>query len=336
MEMVISRQQIYSALKEDPEDVLKLVDGSFANMLEEFLGKSSNRMLNRGNTKFRQSTLRIIQHANNIISEYDGGLTLRQLYYQFVARDLLANNKREYEKLGRTVGDARLAGLIDWNAIIDRTRTTNCHNHFEGPEDILEAAAETFRLDTRADQDFYVEVWIEKEALLGVIEPVCRELNVTYLACRGYFSLSAMWEAARRFNGAKEGGQKAIIIHLGDHDPSGLDMTEDIRNRLSGFGVQIHVKRIALNMNQVEQYNPPPNFAKISDTRSKEYIKEYGSESWELDALEPKVIAGLIEDAVDEYTDQDKRQVRLSEQVEHKRRLAYISKNWEEIKGEQI
>jgi len=288
-------------------------------------------MQNRGDTHFQKRTLAVINAANEIIAEYSGGLTLRQLYYQFVARGLLPNTKGDYDRLGKTIGNARLAGLIGWDSIIDRTRTTNSNAHFEDPWDILAAAAESYQLDSRSDQDVYVEVWIEKEALLGVIEPICRQLDVLYLACRGYFSLSAMWMAAGRFNEVESAGKKTVLLHLGDHDPSGLDMTQDIRNRLSGFGVQTEVRRIALNMEQIEQYGPPPNFAKLSDTRANGYIAEYGDKSWELDALDPKVIAGLIEEAVNDYTDQDKRQARIDEQKSHKTKLAYIAEHWTEI-----
>jgi len=290
-----------------------------------------NKMRNRGTTNFRKRTLAIIDKANDIITEYSGGLTLRQLYYQFVARGLLPNTKKSYEDLGRVIGNARLANLISWDAIIDRTRSVNKNSHFENPEEILTTAAETYQLDSRADQDVYVEVWIEKEALIGVIEPICRMLDVLYLACRGYYSLSAMWAAAGRFREAEEAGKKTVVLHLGDHDPSGLDMTEDIKNRLMGFGAQTEVERIALNADQIERYKPPPNYAKITDTRSKDYIAEYGKESWELDALDSNVITGLIKDAVGKYTDQGKRQARLNEQKAHKQKLDYIAKHWAQI-----
>jgi len=319
---------------DDPEEAYKKMmrqinTGDIGDIFDMFLGGAGNKMRNRGTTNFRKRTLAIINNANDIIAEYGGGLTLRQLYYQFVARGLLPNTKKSYEDLGRVIGNARLANLISWDAIIDRTRTTNSNSHFENPAEILATAAETYQLDTRADQDVYIEVWIEKEALIGVIEPICRQLDVLYLACRGYFSLSAMWQAAGRFHEAEESGKKTVVLHLGDHDPSGLDMTQDIKNRLLGFGVHTQVERLALNIDQVELYKPPPNFAKMTDTRSRNYIGEYGKESWELDALDPKVITGLIEDDVGKYTDRDKRQTRLDEQASHKQRLSYIVEHWE-------
>lgn len=286
---------------------------------------------------FRKQARLLIDIANNIIADYqaDGyDLTLRQLYYQFVARDIIPNSQKEYDKLGSIISKARLAGLIDWDAIVDRTRTTNANQHFEDPSDILTVAAESYQIDSRADLDFYVEVWIEKEALLGVIGPICSQLDVTYLACKGYYSQSAMWRASQRIQSIQECGKEIVILHLGDHDPSGIDMTRDIEERLALFGVNAEVRRIALNMQQVEQYNPPPNFAKLTDTRAGEYIAEYGRESWELDALDPKVITGLINHAVSEYTDQSKRQALINLQESQKQSLTYIADHWQEIEIE--
>jgi len=292
----------------------------------------SAEFLNRGTPKFHKKTVATIDTANSVIAEYDGmGLTLRQLYYQFVARGLITNSQKEYNKLGIVINKARLAGLIDWSAIIDRTRTTNGNSHFDDLGDIIAVAAENYQLDSRADQDVYIEVWIEKEALLGVVEPICSQLDVTYLACRGYFSQSAMYAASQRMRAAESGGKKTVVLHLGDHDPSGLDMTRDIQARLQNFRAETEVRRIALNMNQIEQYEPPSNFAKLSDTRCKDYIAQYGHESWELDALEPKIITNLIETTVGQYTDQSKRQALIDQQESDKKSLAYIAEHWQEI-----
>ena len=263
---------------------------------------------------FQKQARQLIDAANSIITEYQSEgyvLSLRQLYYQFVARGFIQNCQKQYDKLGKIISDARLAGLIDWAAIEDRSRSVNGNNHFKNPSHILSTVARQYKLDTRATQEIYLEVWVEKEALLGVIEPVCSELDVTYLACKGYYSQSAMWEAAQRILAAQESGKKAVVLHLGDHDPSGLDMTRDVLTRLTLFGAAVEVRRLALNIGQVEKYNPPPNFAKLTDTRANEYIAEYGSESWELDALNPKIIGELISCEVDRLTDQTKRQQLL-------------------------
>lgn len=260
--------------------------------------------------RFGASALSLIETANKIITEYQGqgfDLTLRQLYYQFVSRDIIKNNMKEYKKLGSIINDARLAGLVSWEAIVDRTRNMVKNSHWSGPKSIVEACAQQFQVDKWANQEHRVEVWIEKDALVGVIEKVCRSLDVSFFSCRGYTSQSEMWSAGQRLkHHAEEDNQTPVIIHLGDHDPSGLDMTRDITDRLEMFMGGMEVNRIALNMDQIEKYNPPPNPAKITDSRAASYIKLHGDESWELDALDPRTLENLIKKTVLKYRDEDK------------------------------
>lgn len=274
--------------------------------------------------RFTAATLATIEQADRIIREYmaDGyKLTLRQLYYQFVARDLLPNRVKEYNRLGRIVSDARLAGLIDWNAIEDRTRNLESLAHWDDPSDIISATAHSFRVDRWEDQPYRVEVWIEKEALAGVFERVCEELDVPFFACRGYTSQSEMWAAAMRLRSYHAAGQTPAILHFGDHDPSGIDMTRDIRDRMWLFGASfVEVDRLALNMDQVDEWSPPPNPAKTTDSRFEGYLLEYGNESWELDALEPRVLASLVREEVMSLVDEDEWD-RTAEEIEEGRKL---------------
>lgn len=284
------------------------------------------------NLNLRKSSLEIIETANNIIAEYaeEGfDLTLRQLYYQFVARGLIPNRDSEYKKLGGTINNARLTGLLDWDTIIDRTRTLRSNSHWSSPRDIIEACAASFRLDTRHTQDVYFEAWVEKDALIGVLESVCTDLDIPYFSCRGYVSQSAMWRAARRITQSTR--DSAVVLHLGDHDPSGIDMTRDIQDRLNLFGCHARVDRIALNMDQVEEHQPPPNPAKITDSRFGAYVDEYGEESWELDALDPRTITGLIRDAVDALTDTEARTLLLKQQEDNRKELTEVADQWEDV-----
>jgi hypothetical protein len=292
--------------------------------------------------KFAAESLKMIEQANEILDEYTAqgfDLTLRQLYYQFVSRGLIANKMSEYKRLGSVVNDARLAGLIDWENIVDRTRGLEAKAHWDSPSDIIEACASQFRLDKWSDQKYRVEVWIEKDALTGVIDGVCTKLDVPYLSCRGYTSQSEMWTAAQRL--IKHVRQKQIpyILHLGDHDPSGIDMSRDIIDRIQLFmehhcGKTAEFKRLALNMEQVEKYDPPPNPTKLTDSRAEGYLAEHGDESWELDALEPKTIAGLIEGAVLKVRDAKRWQERCKEEAEAKAALSAVAENWEDIAGQ--
>jgi hypothetical protein len=259
-------------------------------------------------------------------------LTLRQLYYQFVSRDLIANNMREYKNLGDVINDARLAGLIDWEAIVDRTRNLQSLSHWSSPAEIIESCAAQFRVDKWSDQPRRVECWIEKDALVGVIEGVCQDLDISFFSCRGYTSQSEMWSAAMRLRKYRKEGQEPLVLHLGDHDPSGKDMSRDIIDRLAEFsGGAIELQRLALNMAQVRQYNPPPNPAKITDSRAAGYIAEFGDESWELDALEPAVIATLIRTAVYAVRDEDKWSAKEDEQDTAREQLQKVSAKWAAI-----
>jgi len=290
---------------------------------------------------FQKATLEIIAKANEIIESYqDQGfdLTLRQLYYQFVARDIIRNKQKEYMRLASIVNDARLAGLIDWEAIVDRTRNLADLSHWNDPSDIVQAVAEQYRVDLWSTQKMRVEVWIEKDALAGILESVCPDLDVPYFSCRGYTSQSEMWGAAMRIVKRAKKGQATTILHFGDHDPSGIDMTRDIEDRLRLFsrhhipGKPVFViKRLALNMDQIQEYNPPPNPAKVTDSRFEGYQREHGDESWELDALEPSVLAGLISEEIEELIDADAMDERKAEQERSRERLQAVSDRWDDV-----
>ena len=249
---------------------------------------------------FRGKSLELINLVNQVVEEYQAQgyeLTLRQAYYQLVARGYIPNNERSYKNIGSLINDGRLAGLIDWHSITDRTRNLRYNSHWDNPADVIGSARYSYMLDKWQSQPNYVEVWVEKDALVDIVGQAFRPLDTPYFSCRGYTSQSEMWSAAQRFI-RQDDRENRFIIHLGDHDPSGIDMTRDIQERLAMFGADVYVKRIALTMNQISTYNPPPNPAKVTDSRCGKYIAEYGDESWELDALEPQVITDLINNEV--------------------------------------
>lgn len=300
-------------------------------------------------TERKDSTQEIIVRANAIIEEYTSQgyrLTLRQLYYQFVARGYLLNKQTEYNRLGSIINDARLTGDIDWDSLTDLTREMTENAHWSSPRGIVAACRDQYQIDKWATQPNYVEVWIEKDALAGVIEPVCRSLDVPFFACRGYTSQSAMWEAGQRLKKRADDGKQCVVLHLGDHDPSGIDMTRDITARLTMFmsdpddmdradlrdvteygypeDDRLEVRRIALNMDQVKRFNPPPNPAKITDSRADDYIRRFGASSWELDALDPKTLTALITANVAALLDAKLWAVAKKRETEHRLAIARV------------
>lgn len=253
----------------------------------------------------------LLTKIGEILTSYEAQgyhLTIRQLYYQLVARDLISNNLRSYHAIVNLVSQGRLAGLIDWDMIEDRVRVPLRNTHWDNPRQIIHAAASSYYKSRWEGQENYIEVWAEKDAISNIVEPVCRKWDVLFMANRGYSSQSAMYDAYERFRSKDTEGLNLTIIYLGDHDPSGLDMTSDIDGRMELFlsrGEDL-VNRIALNMDQIRRYNPPENPAKVTDSRYKKYVAEHGESSWELDALEPAVLSTLVEDTILEYLDQDK------------------------------
>jgi hypothetical protein len=322
---------------------------------------------------FKPATLALIDKADRICRSYAAqgySLTLRQLYYQLVATGVLPNKQTEYKRLGSIVDDARYAGLIDWNHVVDRTRTMRELPHWGVPTDepevnaqgFVEAVMPQFRIQKWETQPLRMEVWIEKDALIDVIARPANALDIPYFACRGYNSTSNAWAAAQRIEGYYDSGaERVLILHLGDHDPEGIDMSRDIEARfrrfLIGDGYEhqagepdeenpgeffpneddegrllFEVRRIALNMDQVRQYNPPPNPAKETSSRYDGYVRQFGIRtSWELDALDPPTIDALIRAEVEAERDAELWQVAVENEDEGKEQLKLAADRWPDV-----
>lgn len=318
----------------------------------------------------------VVAQAESICQEYAAqglSLTLRQAYYQFVARDLIANRQSEYKRLGEILNDARMGGHLDWDYLVDRTRNLADWPHWRNPSDMASVAARQYATDLWAPQHRRIEVWIEKDAAIGVVEGVCQRNQVPYFSCRGYASASELWAAGQRIGNHLRHGDAVTVLHVGDHDPSGLDMTRDISDRLRTFiardwvrefgssmpagplsrgqirdhmrqGMRLvggtigdwdapwRVRRIALTLDQIRQYDPPPNPAKTTDARFERYRAETGlDESWELDALDPTVMNDLIQSEIDALRDEDVWASAISRQEHERALLTSVSDNWSRV-----
>lgn len=287
--------------------------------------------------RFRKSTVEMIKKMDSIAEEYMKQgyvLTVRQLYYQLVARGMIENNAKVYQYVVRTVTEARMAGLLDWDAIEDRGRAFRRRTSWTSGTSILTGAAEQYHQDLWAGQPVRPYVVVEKEALAGVLGTICRNLDVPLLAAKGYPSVSVLRSfVLEDFIFATDQGQRVAIFHLGDHDPSGIDMTRDLFVRLDLFA-QAHgvpafqLERIALNMDQVMEVNPPENPAKSTDARFDAYYQKYGESSWELDALDPAYLLNLIRSKIDPLVDQKQRKKVVAEITATKKKLAEFAKQF--------
>lgn len=283
---------------------------------------------------FRAESLETIGLINAILAEYqaDGyDLTVRQLYYQLVARGIIENSQRSYKRTADLVNNARLAGLVDWDMIADRGRETITPPAWESPAHIVGEAARQFSIDKWQDQQNHVEVMVEKQALEGVLIPVCRALGIRFTANKGYSSSSTLYETGKRLAGFVDAGKNVTVLYLGDHDPSGIDMTRDITKRLGMFsGRPVTVNRLALNMDQVETLNPPENPAKETDSRYSGYIEIYGYSSWELDAIEPRQLAGIVTGAVESLKNQALWQAAIAREKDMQKELQDFADNYKD------
>jgi len=260
-------------------------------------------------TNFRPESKKLLAHCESIVEDYLAQglrLTLRQLYYQLVTKNLIPNSEKAYKSVGKLISNGRLAGELDWDAIEDRVRVPKVPNEFRGLSHLVDVALQSYRLDRWKEQEEYVELWVEKDALAGVLAPLAKEYHITLMVNRGYSSQSAMYESANRFCRAADDCKGLHLLYLGDMDPSGEDMVRDIADRLEMFGVHdLDVDKIAITMAQVKQYNPPPNPTKLSDSRAAAYVAKYGNSSWEVDALSPPVLQQIIRDAIEPLVDQE-------------------------------
>jgi hypothetical protein len=277
-------------------------------------------------TKLNARSMAHLEKINEIIEDYQAQgytLTLRQLYYQLVSRNVIANATREYKKLSRVLTEGRMAGLVDWDAIEDRLRRPQNVYTVSGVTDALEDTFKQYRRNRQQGQNTHIEVWVEKDAISSILKRVTQLYGINILVNRGYGSVTAIKDAYDRFAWRAQKGRDIVILYLGDHDPSGLDMIRDINDRVTemlskdGGQGRFEIKAIALTMSQIKQYNPPPNPAKITDTRSPAYIAEYGAVSWEVDALEPKVLNGLLDSEILKILDEAQyKAIRIIEESE--------------------
>lgn len=285
--------------------------------------------------KFSAGSLALIRTMNTIVDEYVAAgyrLTVRQLYYQLVARDVVENTERSYKRITGIVNDAKLGGYMDWEAIEDRTRAFIRRARWDSAQDLLTACAKQFHMDMWAGQPERVFVIVEKEALAGVLERACRAFDVPLLAARGYPSGTVLREfAVEDIFHAIDGDQEVTILHLGDHDPSGIDMSRDLRERIALFAEtpRVNLERIALNMPQIESQKPPPNPAKTVDPRFQSYQAEFGDESWELDALKPDYLDKLVRRKIKEHIEGDKWAARESEIEDIRAKLEEVAEEFE-------
>lgn len=289
---------------------------------------------NAPNKYLHGTSLATIQKANAIIADYQAQgyvLSLRQLYYRMVTKNLITNTHNSYKHLGKVLSRARTMGLVDWDALEDRVRGVRGFGNEFSPENYMAEIHADYKEWIWSDQDAYVLFMYEKDALSGVMERVCGKWRVPIFACRGYNSTTETFELGKRLSYYRSIGKEIHVFHLGDHDPSGQDMTRDNEYRIGVYmrDPDFKLKRIALNMDQIRKYNPPPQPNKKSDSREFSYSLVHGEHSWEVDALEPATLSEIVDAAVEPLCDMEKFDAAIERENAAKARIETIGKYFE-------
>lgn len=245
-----------------------------------------------------------------VADEYDR-LSVRQLFYQLVSRGVIEKTDRAYKRTCDASAQMRLDGALPYRKIADGHRTRRTVTAHGGLGEAMENMHLLYRRNYWLDQPVQVEVWCEKDALTGVILPVCARYGVTYVATRGFPSLTLLFESAQALLAT---GKPARIFYFGDHDASGQQISDNLEAGLRGFGAEVLVERVALNPEQIRAHRLPTRPGKASDSRQAAFAERFGDAAVELDALPPDILTGLVEGAIS--TDIDPAQWRRTEAVE--------------------
>jgi len=290
--------------------------------------------------RFNAATKKVLLAARDIIEDYARrgySMTLRQVYYQLVKANVIQNDDKVYKQLGELISNGRYAGIIDWPYIRDRGRPSYGTVGWDSPGDYMASTAGGYNLNKWAEQPCHVEVWVEKEALIDVIARPAREVECNYFACKGYVSSTVIFDTAMRLMSKQRDGKEVVIIHLGDHDPSGTHMSKDILDRIvemmGAHGYKSpEVNRIALTMDQIEAQGMPPQPAKTWDSRFNWYYDQYGTrDSWELDAATPEFLYSIIVEAVKSYRVESLWDSAVKQQEEDRKVFHALQDNWEDV-----
>ena len=245
-------------------------------------------------------TEKLIEAAREILRNQNP-MTVRQVYYQLVSRQVTENRKSQYSRVSKALVSARKEGIIPWAWIEDRLRRPRCVSTWSGMAEFAVDAAAAYRRGIWPTQPGYFETWLEKDALSGIFEDTLNPYRVTLNVGRGYDGWDSIHGAAQRMGR----GKGMTILYFGDFDPSGEDMAASLGKRLAFFGCEPVIIKCALTYEDIERYGLPPNFTKRSDTRRAAFVKKYGDVSVELDALPADVLRERIVSAVEERLDLD-------------------------------
>jgi hypothetical protein len=254
--------------------------------------------------------------ATEVLAE-GNPMTVRQVYYQLVARQLIDNNRGQYQAVSDMLVKLRQDGAVPWEWVEDRNRRPRTVPMWDDLGDFITAVRASYRRDVWQDQPAYLEVWLEKDALSGIFEDVLRRYGVTLNVGRGYDGWDSIHNAAERWGE----GDDVTVLYFGDFDPSGEDMVRSLRERLGFFDCAPEIVKCALTLDDVRRYNLPPDFTKATDSRRAAFVARWGDVSVELDALPGAVLRERLVTEVEARMDLDALATTREEEHAERTRL---------------
>ena len=229
-------------------------------------------------------------------------ITIRHLFYRLTGQHIIPKTEPAYKGLCSHLSKWRRSGEVEWSAFADNTRWHIKQHTYSGVDDALRNTVQNYRRDLWDTQPYYIETWVEKDAMASIVSGTANQWGVPVFVCRGFASLSSLYSAAATFRTATEAGKKVIIYHLGDHDPSGVAAGESILKAFrDDFHVDLQFTRIAVTPEQIERLSLPTRPTKKTDTRARNWGG--GDECVELDSMPPAEIRKIVQKSIVQHID---------------------------------
>lgn len=261
-------------------------------------------------------------------------LTLRQIFYQLVSRLSIPNTQAQYKALSSALSKARKEGLVPWEVIEDRTRPLYGSIGWSNPlafiDYHLRPLPDLYERNLMMNQDHYIELFVEKQALITPFERAAQRYHLLVNMGRGYSSTTVLKKMADRLHRAERRGYETLVLAFSDLDPSGVDLVRNLSRQFEGFDLEPEVERVALTWEQVEEHGLPhdPNALKRTDARARGFIEECGDYAVELDALSPRALEALVHEAVKSRLNLDDFEQQLKIEREERQILATKVQGW--------
>jgi hypothetical protein len=301
-----------------------LFGGDFADGLtnEDFVNYMNYLLRDRGRRSLRKETADIYASIIRIFSDTGPPMTVRQMFYALVSSGVVDKTEKDYKRVCYHLLRLRRIGVVPYTFIADNTRWMRKPTTYNGIREVLEITKRAYRRVLWADQDAYVEVWVEKDALAGVLYGITSKWDVPLMVTRGFPSDSFLYEAAETLKG-QASRKSAYVYYFGDHDPSGSDIAKSTERKLKEFGATFKFEVVAVLPWQIAEYNLP-----MRPTKKSSHSKSWKGGSVELDAIPVKVLREMCEWCISMHIDEEVLDRTMTIEKAERETMELIAATW--------